>query len=128
MTSSNTGIVLLIENDEDLRNALTLTMENWGLDVLPCHGHYEAVALLTDIDMAPDAIIADYQLDHGTSGIDAITTIRQAFGPSPACVISANRTTELEKTCERHGLPLLHKPINPDHLRRFLSGDDRLGP
>jgi signal transduction histidine kinase len=118
-------IVLLIENDDDLRHALTLTMENWGVDVLPCPDAEEARAILTDIDMAPDAIIADYQLDDGLSGIAAIDGIRAAFGPAPACVISADRGPELDLACTERGLPLLHKPIDPERLRRFLSGADR---
>ncbi|MDU9003559.1 PAS-domain containing protein [Sedimentitalea todarodis] len=117
-------IVLLIENDKELRNALTLTMENWGLDVLPCQSEAEAQALLTDIDMAPDVIIADYQLDEGKSGLDAVTSIIQAFGPAPACIISANRSIELDLQCQERGLPLLLKPIDTDRLQRFLSGGD----
>lgn len=115
-------IVLLIENDEELRNALTLTMENWGLDVLPCQSGTEAQALLTDIDMAPDVIVADYQLDEGKSGLDAIAGITEAFGPAPACIISANRSVELDMQCRERGLPLLHKPIDTDRLQQFLSG------
>ncbi len=115
-------IVLLIENDEELRNALTLTMENWGLDVLPCPNTAEAQALLNDIDMAPDVIVADYQLDDNHSGLDAISEITDVFGPIPACIISANRSVELEMRCRERRLPLLHKPIDTDQLQRFLSG------
>jgi len=114
-------IVLLIENDTELRNALTLTMEKWGVDVLPCASEAEAHAMLTDIGVAPDVIVADYQLDDEKLGLDAIHSVTTAFGGIPACVISANRSAALEKSCASLQLRLFHKPIDPEELRGFLA-------
>lgn len=115
-------IVLLIENDDELRNALTITMEKWGVDVLPCKGEAEATDLLQEIDVAPDVIVADMQLDDGQIGVDAIRNLRARYGPLPACLISANRGVDLVTAARRLGIPLLYKPIEPDNLRGFLSG------
>ncbi|MEP2530732.1 PAS-domain containing protein [Shimia sp.] len=114
-------IVLLIENDADLRNALSLTLESWGADVLPCKGGAEALALLEEIDIAPDVVLADYQLDNGQFGTDAIADLRARFGDIPACVISANRAVPLSLECTRLGAALLYKPIDPDALRGFVE-------
>ena len=113
-------IVLLIENDDELRNAVSVTLENWGVDVFPCANEAEAVALLDEVDIAPDAIVADYQLDDGLLGTDAITRLWARFGPLPACVISANRSSDLADLCERIGARLVHKPFDPGVLREFL--------
>ncbi|WP_425045672.1 PAS-domain containing protein [Primorskyibacter sp. S87] len=113
-------IVLLIENDTDLRDALTLTMEKWGVNVLPSETESEALALLDEIGVAPDVIVADMQLDGGSEGSGAIRRLRQRCGPLPACLISANRNPELLHEARELGVPLLHKPIDPATLQGFL--------
>ena len=65
-------VVLLIENDNELRSALTITMEQWSVDVLTCKSHQEAQELLEEIDLTPDVIVADYQLDDAKDGLDAM--------------------------------------------------------
>ncbi|MGR3614965.1 MAG: PAS-domain containing protein [Paracoccaceae bacterium] len=115
------SIVLLLENDADLRNALALTLEGWGLDVFACSGLTEAQELLVEVDISPDLIIADHQLDHGATGLDAIADLRRNFGPLPACIISADRSGDLHNACQTARLPLFHKPIDQTALRAFLA-------
>lgn len=114
-------IVVLIENHEELRNAITITLENWEVDVLPCADQAEASDLLDELGIAPDAIIADYQLDDGLFGTDAVEHFKRRFGPVPSCIVSANRATALTDKCDRIGASLLHKPLDPADLRRFLE-------
>lgn len=114
-------IALLIENDDDLRGALTFTMEGWGLDVLACADAEEAAALLGEIGVAPDVIVADMQLAGGRDGAAAIRALRARHGPLPACLISAARGAEPSATARELGVPLLQKPIEPETLRRFLA-------
>ncbi|GAW33973.1 sensor protein DivL [Roseovarius sp. A-2] len=113
-------IALLIENDAPLRNAITVTLETWGVHVLDCASGAEAIALLQEIGVAPDAIIADYQLDNGSLGTDAVRDLRAIHGPIPACIVSADRSRELREHCASAGLDVLHKPLDPNELRAFL--------
>ncbi|MEP3633542.1 MAG: PAS-domain containing protein [Shimia thalassica] len=114
-------IAVLIENDASLRSAMTITLENWGLDVLPCASQSEAENVLHEVDIAPDVIVADYQLDDGAFGTDAIADLRGAYGQIPACLITANRSPDLQGVCDTLGVTLFHKPINPDTLRGFME-------
>lgn len=114
-------VVLLIENDDELRNAMSITMEQWSVDVLTTSSCDEAVELLNEIDIIPDAIVADYQLDDGKDGLSAIQRLRSVCGPIPACIISANRSPDLVRACAAGQLPLLYKPIDPPSLREFLQ-------
>lgn len=115
-------IVLLVENDAELRNAISMTLENWGADVLACGSDIEALDLLREIDIAPDMVLADYQLDNGSTGTELIARLRQTYGPLPACVISANRDPDLKLQCQALQAPLLHKPLDLDQLRTILTG------
>ncbi|MBO9401379.1 PAS-domain containing protein [Shimia sp. R9_3] len=114
-------IVLLVENDEALRQAISMTLENWGADVLSCGSDVEALDLLREIDIAPDVVLADYQLDNGATGTDLISILRELFGPLPACVISANRSPDLSALCAALNAPLLHKPLDLEALQDALQ-------
>lgn len=114
-------IVLVVENDAELRGAICLTLENWGADVLACGGSQEALDLLQEIDIAPDMVLADYQLDNGATGTELISQLRALYGPLEACVISANRTAGLTGLCARLGVPLLYKPLDLDGLLTTLK-------
>ncbi len=114
-------IAVLIENDLELRSALTLNLENWGLDVLPCATLAEAEDVLAEVDIAPDVIIADYQLDDGALGTAAITALRARHGDIPACLVTANRSSELSTICAGLGATLIHKPIDANALLVFLE-------
>ena len=114
-------IVLLVENDTELRNAISMTLENWGADVLACGSDHEALELLHEIDIAPDVVLVDYQLDDHAKGTDLISRLRDLYGPLPACVISANRTPDLAAACAALEVPLLHKPLDLEALRMALQ-------
>lgn len=114
-------IVLLIENDLDLQAALSITLETWGIDVLTAASGSEAIALLREIDITPDIILADYQLDNQETGTQSVKKLRDAFGPIPAAVITANRSKEVVESCNNLDLTLFYKPISPDSLKSFIS-------
>ncbi|TCL10260.1 hypothetical protein BXY66_2329 [Shimia isoporae] len=114
-------IVLLVENDTELRNAISMTLENWGADVLACEGHSEAIALLQEIDIAPDVILADYQLDEDATGTGLIADLQAIYGPLPAVVITANREPEVQNEAAALNARLLYKPLDLDALRAALE-------
>lgn len=113
-------IVLLVENDAELRNALTIAMERWGVTVLGCAGLTEARALIDEFGVTPDAIIADYQLDNGELGTGVIAALCRDLGPVPSCLATAKRSAEVIRASQKAGLHLLHKPIAAAELRTFL--------
>ncbi|WP_282150871.1 hybrid sensor histidine kinase/response regulator [Ruegeria atlantica] len=114
-------VALLIENDDNLRGALCMTMENWGVQVLEAASKDEAANLLHEIGILPDVIVADFQLDGGKTGTEAIAELTREFGQLPGCIISADRSTELAAFCKTAGYLLLHKPIDAQKLKSVLE-------
>jgi CheY-like chemotaxis protein/anti-sigma regulatory factor (Ser/Thr protein kinase) len=113
-------IAMVIENDEPVRVAMSTLLESWGVSVLDVPGGDEALALLEDIGIAPDVILADYHLD-GATGLEAIAAIRERHGPRPAFLVTADRSAELATLCLRRQIPLLSKPVAPARLRALLG-------
>ncbi|MEQ3624340.1 MAG: PAS-domain containing protein [Celeribacter sp.] len=113
-------IVLLVENDLDLRRALSLLMEKWGVSVLDVEDPATALSLLEEIEITPDALLLDYQLGEHGNGLDLLDAIRARYGALPARVISADRSPALQQGCVARGVELLQKPLNTAALERFL--------
>ncbi|QFT59955.1 Sensory/regulatory protein RpfC [Sulfitobacter sp. THAF37] len=120
-------VVFLVENDDALTNALVLMMESWGAEVIHAGNGEEALKLLSDIDLRPDALVVDYQLGEGMSGLDLLARIRAMHGDVPARLISANRSMELDRACRAKNVKLLPKPIDKSDLFAFLNDPSGTG-
>ncbi|MBO9446315.1 PAS-domain containing protein [Ruegeria sp. R14_0] len=114
-------VALLIESDDNLRSALCMMMETWGVQVLETVSREEASSLLKEIGILPDVIVADEQLAEDQTGTQAIAQLAHEFGRLPGCIISADRSTALEQFCKAAGFPLLHKPIDVQRFKSVLE-------
>ncbi|WP_425032590.1 PAS-domain containing protein [Pelagibius sp.] len=115
-------IALIIENDREVRWAMTTLLESWSVSVFDVASQAEALQLLDEIGIAPDILLVDYQLDLGENGLDAIDAVRSRFASTAAALVTAKRSPELQRTCRSKGIGYLNKPINPLELRELLIG------
>ena len=119
-------IVLVVENDEDVLFATTQKLELWGASVLPASSTDEALGLIRDIGMPPDIILADYQLDDGDTGVNAIRAVRAEFSTKvPAIMITADRSPDLVRTGAEMGFTVLTKPVQLSRLRPLIDWKTR---
>ena len=117
-----TGTVVVIENEEAIRAGMMALLENWGYRVLTAPDADEVMMALRKLSLSPDLIIADYHLDQGRLGTDAIEQLRSINeAPIPAMIITANRSPEVQDAIAAHDLPLLTKPIKPARLRALMT-------
>ncbi len=97
-------IALLIENDAAVAAGFVTLLEAWGVGALDAAGGEEALALLDDLGLAPDVILADYHLDGGRDGLSAIAALRARHGAIPAMLVTADRTPEVAARCAAAGV------------------------
>ncbi len=114
-------IVLVVENDTTLARAMSTMIETWGAQVLIAGSGEEALHILGEIDLAPDALILDYQLGDGMSGTELWSRICDRYGRIPGRLISANRSPAMREECARLELEFLMKPIDRRILAEFLQ-------
>ncbi len=119
--SSEGLVVLLVENDQDIRRALGLVLEAWDVQVLDVGSGNEAAALIAETQLMPDALLVDFQLDHGEVGTDVVRRLHALTGPIPTRIISAGRTDTMNAACAAIGVDVLFKPLDPGDLRHFLE-------
>lgn len=114
-------LVLLVDNDHELRRAMVALLEGWGITVLDAEGPEDAIALIDEMDFVPDAMLIDYQLNDDVDGLDLVAMLRRRFGWRPARIISADRSPVLRERCARMGLFPMPKPLDTEALYHFLS-------
>ncbi|MES2816343.1 MAG: PAS-domain containing protein [Pseudomonadota bacterium] len=114
-------IAFLVENDAELRRALGLLLEKWGMTVLEAASGEEAVALIEEIGILPDIFIVDHQLGDGMTGIEALLTLRVEHGPVPSRLITADRGAALQDLAAKAGIEILYKPIDPRALEAVVA-------
>ncbi|MCB1505415.1 MAG: hybrid sensor histidine kinase/response regulator [Hyphomicrobiaceae bacterium] len=114
--------VLVIDNDTLILQAMQDLLDRWSCPTYVVRGLAEIDTLIANEDFRPDIVLADYHLDMGHLGTEAITKIRSAFDPQlPAVIITADRSEQISSDAEALGCEVLHKPIRPAELRALMQ-------
>lgn len=114
--------VLVIDNDPQVLEAMRTLLESWACRVLTAQSRRDVEALLAGgSDVLPGVVLADYHLDHGEIGIDAVETLRRASGQNvPAIVVTADYSQDVAEHARRTGCEILKKPVRPAELRALI--------
>lgn len=114
--------ILLIDNDEEICKGMETVLGSWNCNVTSVQTLEELSEpeFLTELD--PQLIIADYHLDDGDTGFDALAITREHLTPHPPVImIIANYTNELRQQVREQGYSLLNKPVKPHKMKLALS-------
>ena len=113
--------VLVVEDDDLVRDALVGLLQSWGFRVARASGLNDAKQLIQN-GFVPELIISDYRLDDAAHGMEVIVQLRQQLArPVPACLISADNDPELLQAAQAAQLSLLRKPVRPAKLRSLIN-------
>lgn len=114
--------ILVVDDDHLVQEAMYALLVHWGCTVTLAGSGDEAVAALAQCERTPDAILCDYRLSVGETGIDTIRRLRKASGLQiPASLVSGDTAPERLREARQCGLALLHKPVRPAKLRALLE-------
>ena len=114
--------VLVIDDEPAIRDAVSEVLRRWGCEPVAAASALEAARLFPSRGGVPDAMVVDYQLENGASGLDAILHLEAVFGAQvPAVVFTGDTQPERLREANDIGYPLLYKPLAPMRLRAALS-------
>ena len=112
--------ILLIEDDDALRETTARLLERWGMDLIAVTSGEEALRRLSEGAPKPRLILADYSL-RGHLGTDAVRSARARIGQEvPAVVLTADVSPSIVEQIRSEGFPLLIKPVSPPRLRVMM--------
>jgi PAS domain S-box-containing protein len=113
--------VMVIDDEPIVRSGLEILLRDWGYGVVAAADVAEALGQVESRG-APDAIIADYRLQGGHTGTEAVQAIQHACGRAlPAIIVTGDTAPERIAEVERSGLTIAHKPISGEGLRQLVS-------
>jgi two-component system CheB/CheR fusion protein len=117
-----TGVILVVEDDPDLREALQLCLQEEGhLAATPRDGD-AALDLVVRGTLRPDLIIADFNLPNGLNGVQLVSRLREATGTAmQAIILTGDISSGSLKEIADHALPHLTKPVRLDVLSRLIQ-------
>jgi CheY-like chemotaxis protein len=111
--------VWLVEDHDLVRNATRQALEAWGCDVQtwsapPAPGDVHAQTL------RPDALVTDYRLANGRTGLDVIRQLRGHWPDLPVAVITGDPSIERKGLEDLGHVTVMQKPVLPDVLAKWL--------
>jgi len=116
------SLAAFIENDRDTLEGMHSLLERWSCRVVSGATTEAVIEQLAAAGARPDLIIADYHLDDGGIGLDAIEAMRRRYGAAiPGLVVTADRTPAVQEAVRKAHLELLCKPIKPAELRSLIA-------
>lgn len=113
--------VLLIEDDDGAREAVTLAFAKWGWQVTAAATCAEAVAVVA-ICGRPDVIVSDLRLEAELSGLDAIRMVDEACASEiPAVIITGDHSHPDLVLPNRRPFLVVLKPFSAQQLRTTVA-------
>ncbi|MGB0084501.1 MAG: response regulator [Rhodomicrobiaceae bacterium] len=111
-------LILVIDDDPRMANALSLLLEDWGFSHVTAESPSAAVRALGNRLDEVRAVITDYHLQDGFTGIKGAVAVTNAIGrPVPTLVTTCFH--DLAETVS--AFPVLAKPFDPNLLRQWLN-------
>ncbi|WP_298608133.1 ATP-binding protein [uncultured Thiothrix sp.] len=113
------GKILVIEDDEQVLEALNLLLQLWGYEVV-ITANPEPQTLMNE-HASFDFIISDYQLGSTKTGIDIIQQLRLlSQHPIPALLLTGNTSPALLEQLQEIDIAVSYKPINPLQVKNII--------
>lgn len=112
-----TGLIILIEDDNQVANAWALLLEAEGFQVASAASAREARVAVEHLDAPPQLIISDFHLLDGSTGVEAVAVIRQRFDRIiPAFIVSGDTSKVVQDARSTENCSIMNKPVNTDRL------------
>lgn len=111
------GLIILIEDDVNVANAWGLLLEAEGFRVATAASAPEASALIKHLDESPALLISDFHLLDGSTGVEAVSGIREFFDKQiPAFIVSGDTSKVVKEARLIDNCTLLSKPVDTNRL------------
>ncbi len=122
MIDLNKAVILVIDDNENVLDAMEVLLEGWGCKVLTATSVVETIDVAKSYKGQVNAIIADYRLRENTTGVDAMSAFTDVVNYQMAKVlITGDTAPDRMQEIVAHGIPVLHKPIKSAQLRTALG-------
>jgi len=117
------GTILVVDDDESVLYAMERLLHLWGFKVLST-GRAETALQLIERNTATEirCVLLDYRLPEGWNGVSLHQEMCKRAGYELQTILVTGDTAAKKlREVEDSGLPLLHKPVNPNDLYESIQ-------
>jgi signal transduction histidine kinase len=111
--------VLVVDDETGIRLGMKALLEEMGCRATLAEGTEQAVVAARRAK--PDVVLADFRLRGSDNGIAAVRAIRALYPGVPAILVSGDIAAGRLREAEEAGIPLLHKPVPIETLKRAIA-------
>ena len=110
---------LLVENDEQVANAMCTLLRDWGGSTTLIAGGAEVSSISQEHF---DVLVADYHLNYGETGFDVAAILSENnVRFALKILVTANRSNDIREEAAEQQFSYLPKPLKPAALKRLLK-------
>jgi len=103
--------VLLVDDERDIREGLMTFLGTLGWDVRTADGTAAALSAL-EAGFDPEALIVDFRLRDGESGLEVLAAVRALGCVAPAWLITGDTSPARIAEARVANIPVIYKPID----------------
>ncbi|MBR0671584.1 chemotaxis protein CheB [Neoroseomonas soli] len=116
------GVILLTEDDPEVRDLLTRVLEGEGHQVIAAPDGSAALELVASGGLRPDLLLLDYNLPGGLDGLQLSTKLRERLHhPVPAIMLTGDISTGSLREIALLDCVRLHKPVKLPELTEAIQ-------
>ena len=120
--SANDALVIVIDDDLSIREAMAALLTGWGYQVVLAGGLEEFLPTMVTLSKVPLLLICDLRLRQGENGIETVEYLRSQYNDDlPAILVTGDTAPEPLQQAQQSGFVLLHKPVSPESLRTAIA-------
>ncbi|MGB1026937.1 MAG: NahK/ErcS family hybrid sensor histidine kinase/response regulator, partial [Rhodospirillaceae bacterium] len=115
--------ILVLDNETTIVAGMRVLLEGWGCQVVTATSLQAIEIYCKNTATPPDLVIADYHLDEGQIGLQALEILETRWGAGtvPSLIVTADHTPEVAQDVAARGAELMTKPVRPARLRAMLA-------
>jgi CheY-like chemotaxis protein/anti-sigma regulatory factor (Ser/Thr protein kinase) len=115
-------VVLLVDDDAEIRGAMAALLDGWGLHVIAAEGLADLQPQLMDLTLPPRLAICDYRLRGSEDGLAVARELQSLFNDElPVILVTGDTSAERLRDARASGHVLLHKPVGPQALQAAMA-------
>ncbi len=115
------GMILVIEDEGFVRDALKLWLRSEGLEVASAANGTEALTLITTKGIRPDLVLSDYNIPGPLNGIEIVYALREALTwKIPAIILTGDTQSHVVDVIAKHDVAFASKPVKADQLKKLV--------
>jgi len=113
--------ILVVDDEPSVLSAMTVVIGGWGCEVLAAASAEEALELFSVHCNAIAIVLCDHALPGNMKGLEVLGRINAMKEHAHLVLVTADTSPLLLQAAEEMGYLTLHKPVQAEKLRTFLT-------